>query len=430
MLAEVRLISVTNNCQTVSVAGARGCRDQKSSAEILDELMKLSKDDRREKERKVLANSLKKGHGSVGDQSCFIFSIENLPRIATLFLCAPEYLSHLQQSLRIATADKGFYLPGGFSRTPEDYVLRSAFELYREMLEAGIPGEDARFILPLYANTNIQTAGDARELCHLLMMSKDPGVPPVVREIIEEMIRLAKDVAPELFEQFDQERLSLRPSPMLFAESNCVMDKLAELVRGTSSSLGSFYGKSGLEIFLDASFAESVLQKRDEAMLSVLKHIHFDFVFPASLAAFHQITRQRTWNLSVESIYSAVHDKVTDRRIVVPPSIAGSRFADKYRSVCAQMLEFSALTPKDKMIGFAPHALSVHVLAHIDGWNALQSIGKRTCMQAQWEIRNIAVKMARFIRAELPYLSKYIGPQCKVYGYCPEGKNCSSKPTL
>lgn len=431
MSLDVRLIGVIENCQTISVAGALGCREQKSSAEIFDEMMELSREKREEKEQRVLANSLKKGHGSVGDQSYFIFSIENLPRIATLFLCGAEYLSHLQQSLRIATADKGFYLPGGFSGTAEEKILRSAFELYEEMLEAKIPGEDARYVLPLYTNTNIQTAGDARELCHLWLMSRDPGVPQVVGHIVEEMLRLAKEKAPDLFDQFDYERLFLRPSPMLFAEKNDIMDKVAD-APFEIFGINVFYGENHLEEFLDEKFTESTFKERDEALLGILKHIHFEFAFPASLAAFHQITRQRTWNLSVESIYTAVQDKTIDRRIVIPPSIASSCFADRYRNLCALMLNFSTLSPKEKMIGFAPHALSVYVLAHIDGWNALHSIGKRTCTQAQWEIRDIAVGMARFIRAKLPHLSRRIGPQCKVYGYCPEGekgKNCSSKPT-
>ena len=37
---------------------------------------------------------------------------------------------------------------------------------------------------------------------------------------------------------------------------------------------------------------------RNEANLSMLHHVHFTFVFQSSLSAFHQIIRQRTWNIS------------------------------------------------------------------------------------------------------------------------------------
>jgi hypothetical protein len=108
---KVRLLSYTDNPQLLSVAGALACFEEKSSDKILKELNAMEPEERKEKERRVLKNSFGRGHGAVGDQNYFIFSIENLPRVATLFLCASEYLSHLQQSLRRATASRGFYLP-------------------------------------------------------------------------------------------------------------------------------------------------------------------------------------------------------------------------------------------------------------------------------------------------------------------------------
>ena len=107
---KVNLIGWTGDPQLLSVAGALGCFEEKSSAQICEELQQLSPDKRIKKEKAVLKNSFGRGHGAVGDQNYFIFSIENLPRLATLQLCLPEYLAHLQQSLRRAKASRGFYL--------------------------------------------------------------------------------------------------------------------------------------------------------------------------------------------------------------------------------------------------------------------------------------------------------------------------------
>ncbi len=108
---KVKLIGYTSDPQLLSVAGAFGCFEEKSSAQIIEELRMMPEKKRRIKESRVLKNSFGCGHGSVGDQNYFIFSIEDLPRVATLQLCLPEYLSHLQQSLRRAKASRGFYLP-------------------------------------------------------------------------------------------------------------------------------------------------------------------------------------------------------------------------------------------------------------------------------------------------------------------------------
>lgn len=423
---KVRLLSYTDNPQLLSVAGALACFEEKSSDKILKELNAMEPEERKEKERRVLKNSFGRGHGAVGDQNYFIFSIENLPRVATLFLCASEYLSHLQQSLRRATASRGFYLPEVIKNSDlgkkAEEVSSKSFKLYEEMKKAKVPGEDARFILPLYTKTNIQTGGDARELCHLWSMAQNPGVPSIVREVVEEMINQTREVAPYLFEDFgfNYEKIAWRPAPFLFAQENKGMKKIAEEAGHKKVVLISSDTK--LKQFLDKEVIERAIQERNEAEISMLKHIHFDFLFPISIAGFHQVTRQRTWHLAVESIHEAVLKG--DSRMVVPPSIANSSFSYGFIHQYREMMDLLKDSPLTEAIGLVPHAFKIYVLAHIDGWNAIHSIGKRTCIEAQWEIRNIAWNMAKIIKKEFPALGKWVEPQCITYGECPEQEDC------
>jgi len=94
--------------------GATGCFNEKSSYELLEEHKKVlisgEGQNAHKKIDKVLDESAGRAHGSVSDQTEFVFSLENVTRATTLQLCLPEYLSHLQQSLRRATADRGFYV--------------------------------------------------------------------------------------------------------------------------------------------------------------------------------------------------------------------------------------------------------------------------------------------------------------------------------
>ena len=430
---KVKILGVTKNPQLLSTAGALGCFEEKSSAKLANELLSLSKEQRIKKEKAVLKNSFGRGHGSVGDQNCFIFSIENLPRAATLQLCLPQYLAHLQQSLRRTRASRGFHLPevvknSSFANKVEKILLQS-FELYEKMSQDGIPGEDARYILPLYTKTNIQTLGNARELSHLWKMTHAAGVEPpsIVIAVVDEILAQAKKIAPYLFENFgfNYETLAWYPATQLYASSNRTINELI-----------SWEGKErvGLITFDRNSFItnkeriERAIKERDEVELANLKHIHFEFLAPMSLACFHQAIRQRTWDHSVESIYDAVNFE-PERRMVVPFSIERSEFLEPFEEQHKKMWDlYHSLVdkgiPRAEAIGAIPHSVKIYDWVHINGWNALHSIGKRTCVEAQGEIMKIARQMASHIKNKVPALGKWTEPQCIIYGYCPEIRDC------
>jgi thymidylate synthase (FAD) len=436
----VQLMSFTHNPQQIAAAGALGCFEEKSSLQLRDELSFLSEEERLKKERGVLKNSFGRGHGSIGDQCFFTFSIENLTRLATLQLCLPQYASHLQQSLRRAKADRGFYLPPDILESQlgekTKQVLSKTFDIYERMLAAGIPGEDARFLLPLFTRTNIQTTIDARELCHLWLMSQDACVPTAVKEIVEEMMSQAKVLAPSLFEDFgfNYERLSFYPSSQLFARHNEFVRDLTDYYLGKNED-----DAVALLIMthprIKKELIEEAVRERDEASLANLKHFHFEFFVPMSLACFHQATRQRTWDQSIESIYDAAEDAIRypaplTKRMVVPPSIANSSFFKEYQEIHQSLFDLYANlnvvadVPVEEAVGVLPHSLRVCDIIHINGWNAIHSIGKRTCREAQWEIRSLAWKMANQIKSVAPAFKNWVEPQCITYGRCPETKDC------
>ena len=147
-------------------------------------------------------------------------------------------------------------------------------------------------------------------------------------------------------------------------------------------------------------------------------HIHFEFLVLMSLACFHQATRQRTWNHSVESIYDAVEDALRHpaERMVIPPTIERSEFASEYEALHQSLLKLyqkmvEGGVPRSEAIGVIPHSLKIYDWVHINGWNAIHSIGKRTCIEAQWEIRAIAKKMAKDIKKAIPAFEKWAEPQ-------------------
>src|SRR3989344_1512007 len=409
---KVSLMATCGDPQLIAAAGALGCFEEDSSAKILEGLLALSTEERDKKCKAVLKNSFGMGHGSVGDQGIFIFSIENLPRAATLQLCLPEFASHLQQSLRRAKPDRGFYLPAKILKDGDmaRKILSESFELYQEMSAAGISGEDARYILPLYTKTNIQTAISARELCHLRVMSNTEATPYIVWLVVEEMWRLAHEEAQHLFTDFgfNYEPLAWYPSSQLFAEKNLTMKRLIDKYAEKDYKAVLLY-QPWLIYAITAETIREAVCNRNEAELANLKHLHFEFLAKMSLACFHQATRQRTWNQSVESIYSAAQADFDEpySRMFVPVSIERSDFFDRYREMYLKMMALYAKLkqrgiPAQEAIGVVPHSLMVYDWIHVNGWNAIHAIGKRTCEKAQLKIRRIAWAMANQIKTAMP----------------------------
>ncbi|MFA5723585.1 MAG: FAD-dependent thymidylate synthase [Candidatus Pacearchaeota archaeon] len=403
--------------------GARGCFDEKSSSDIHSDEIAKPREEYESRKESIFAATSGRGHGAVLDQSEFLFSIDNLSRASTLFLCAPQYASHLQQSLRRATAQRGFHLPKSLEGTCAEELMHEQFELYDKMQSSHIPSEDARYILPLYTKTAIQTKLDARELMHLYSMSKRDGVPEEVRDTVKQMIERTLEIAPRLMinRETNYEVLAWMSASQLFAPENKTIE---ELIHGHSTNWNPPEKVVLLDhagIYMNPEAIKKAVMKRDEVELANMKHYHFTFLAPMSIASFHQATRQRTWDQGVQTITGALKRG----KYVTPPSIKGTEFEGPYQELNERSIRTAdELNTNPEAVGIAPHSLRVYDLIHINGWNAIHSIGKRTCTEAQWEIRSVARQMAEYIREVIPEVGKYSVPQGIIYGKCPEKKPC------
>jgi len=420
--------------EELSVFSAATCFEERSSYQIfLNDVHKLDLEKFEKKKEGILEGTSGSGHGSVLDQNRFYFCIENIPRIATLQLCQPQYLEHIQQSLRRAPADRLYFLPKETRQSDmlakTIAVMDSAFGLYNCMKEAGIPEEDARFILPLYAKTNIQTSGNSRELMHLHDMSRNDQIPSVIKETVEELIGQLNKSFPKLFKEraTNYEKLAWYPSAQLFATENKTIENIiVNLSQGPVTLIGTS------EIPMNAESIKKAVEERDEAELANLKHLHYTFLAEMSLVSFHQAIRQRTWDQSVESIYHAIERG----NFITPLSIQrNEKYHVQYTQQQQKMLDFyhelvQSGIKKQEALGVLPHSLTVYDLIHINGWNAIHSIAKRTCTTAQWEIRAVGRNIAEKLYEANPALGKYGLPQGILYGRCPEKENCGYCDTV
>ena len=125
--------------------------------------------------QKLISSVIESGHGSTIEHVVFTFAITGVSRTLSHQLVRHRAgVAFDQQSQRyVKFKDAATMLPAldrrGRSGVAENYEeqIEGALGLYGEMLEAGVPGEDARFVFPNATRTNLVMTTNLRALIHM-----------------------------------------------------------------------------------------------------------------------------------------------------------------------------------------------------------------------------------------------------------------------
>lgn len=195
----VKLLNYTPNPDRTCAAAAFTSWKKLSTKEIFDNLTD-------EEAFKFLRKVISYGHLSVTEHAYFTFSIEGISRACSHELVRHRLASYTQQSQRYVKfkVDELKYVKpktiseSEFSDEYDQLMLKIA-EFYQRMLER-IPAEDARYILPNAACTNIVVTMNARELNHFFNLRLCNRAQWEIRELASKMLDEVRKVAPVLFE--------------------------------------------------------------------------------------------------------------------------------------------------------------------------------------------------------------------------------------
>jgi thymidylate synthase (FAD) len=197
---KVRLLCYTKDAELLCGAAALTSTKSGSPSEIFE---KMDLDTAKRIIRRVTGY----GHFSVIEHASFTFSIEGVSRAMTHELVRHRIASYTQQSQRFVTYDTlvKYVIPQSVTNNAEakslfDQTLEKISETYQNLLRMGVPKEDARFILPNAAKTNIIVTMNARELRHFFNLRCCTRSQWEIREVAIEMLKQAKKNAPALFE--------------------------------------------------------------------------------------------------------------------------------------------------------------------------------------------------------------------------------------
>jgi len=83
-------------------------------------------------------------------------------------------------------------------------TVANAVESYQELLDLGMPPEDARFVLPIGTEVNIVMSMNARMLMHVADMRAAADAQWEIRQMTEEMLDLAAEWCPLTFAYYEE----------------------------------------------------------------------------------------------------------------------------------------------------------------------------------------------------------------------------------
>ena len=179
--------------------------------------------------------------------------------------------------------------------------------------------------------------------------------------------------------------------------------------------------------------------------MSVLEHCTLTFAIEGiSRTCSHQFVRHRVASYSQQSQRYVNMDEfeyVTPKSIQTTKGIIQFRCepysqeldSDNLREAYQHLMEDIQLVysefvkcgvPEEDARYILPNACCTNIVVTMNLREFMHFCGLRRCERAQWEIREMADKMAEEVISYVPWLKDWLGPQCERLGYCPEAKSC------
>ena len=164
----VKLISKPENILKTVYTACRTCY----SADYPINIYEAADDE--EKMLKLIGRVISSGHYSTIEHIQISFAISNVSRACTHQLVRHRHMSFSQKSQRYVK-EKGqfdYLIPPTIEKNPElrekfvDFMAEISGK-YQEFVEAGIPAEDARAVLPNATATSMVASLNLREMIHL-----------------------------------------------------------------------------------------------------------------------------------------------------------------------------------------------------------------------------------------------------------------------
>lgn len=186
---EVKLLAITPGSQTLVEKAGRLCYASGDKTGTNDKWLQIR---------------IKQGHESLIEHASATFYIR-ASRALTHELVRHRIASYSQRSQRYVKETVPEYVtPPEISsdrKLMKVYrkAMDAAWQSYRELLDAGIKAELARYVLPNACSTEIICTWNFREIRHIIKLRTSTAALPEMREVAEIIKRIMQKEAPLIF---------------------------------------------------------------------------------------------------------------------------------------------------------------------------------------------------------------------------------------
>lgn len=177
--------------------------------------------------KSFIEKQLSRGHYGPWEHPSITFAVKGVSRVTMAQITRHRHMTFDIQSMRYANfseqeivTPKSLTDPDHFTRETGEVELSeerqaewrrryevyvdNCVELYQNMVDDGVPKEDARFILPLGTTVNMTFSGNARTFLHLLDMRKKANAQWEIRELSEALLDELFEWMPYSFSHYEK----------------------------------------------------------------------------------------------------------------------------------------------------------------------------------------------------------------------------------
>jgi len=235
---EVTLLEATEDPEDLICKAARNdYSDEFVGGQSLEATMEtIEGDSLAEKKETLIGHLLDHGHFGPFEHPQITFAVKGVSRSCMAQITRHRHVSFDVQSMRYVAFDdvdpeavrEGELVVTPPSATDPDWVGRNqktdavdedtvakrgeifadtiqhAVESYQELLDLGMPPEDARFVLPIGTKVNMVFSMNARMLMHVADMRAAADAQWEIRNMTEELLDIAADWCPITFAHYEE----------------------------------------------------------------------------------------------------------------------------------------------------------------------------------------------------------------------------------
>lgn len=426
---QARIVSVNQYGEAICAGAARISTTQGNALDIFESAKEGAGN------FALIKKVLRSGHCSILEHAVFSIALWNVSAFAEQFFIEFRLASFTVKSRRyVDFGGQGYYVPSGL---PEEargrycQYMDGLFDAYRRLLALGAPKEDARFLLPYAFHSSFFCTINARQLVRLINAARARGVP--------ELSDLAGQLARQLEALFPNAAALLSEDAAVRPADGGVEDGCVLVTPGEAGKVTLLQAPQQPEKLLETAWR---LARPGEGPLEMaalvssgrpreLEHLNYGFsVEGLSLPALTHLTRHR-----MQSIVIPPLERIGGGRQLLPESVAGNaQWREVYESALTMAFERREQLsgdPELRRYGFycLPSATLTSVATTMNARELQLFIRLRSCNRAQWEIRNVALRMLKAVEPSFPALFRHYGPACHTTEECPEGALSCGKPS-